>query len=472
MEFNSFAYLVLLISTFAIYYLPFLRQIQIWILILASGFFYAYHNPYLILLLIFSVLINSWLGFKIGSTAKNRKQVHVYFIAGIVLNLSLLTFFKYSGFLVKTFFPSLSHSNSFFHLLMSVPLPIGISFFTFEGVSLLVDTLKDSKSLSLDGQGIRGYFKKVALFIGFFPHLISGPVLRAKNFFPQVSEKRLCAIDWEFAFRSLVKGYFFKMVIADNLKQHTVEMGNIFKLNNTFSSMDLTLLLLAYSIQIFSDFEGYSQIAIGTASLFGYRLPQNFNFPYVAKSIADFWHRWHISLSTWLRDYLYFPLGGNRQGGFRTYVNLFIVMLLGGLWHGADWKYVVWGAYHGGGLIIERYFKDHIRFKECWGFNVLSIVGVFVFVSVGWLIFSLPHLNYFFIYIKALFMNVSKQSNYRWFCLILVYSIPVLLYHLRSLLDLQWTIAMRQWDWIVYSFLLFAIFTSSGSSSTFIYFQF
>jgi alginate O-acetyltransferase complex protein AlgI len=328
MLFNSFTFVLFFLLVMVIYYLPFFKKHQVAILVLASVYFYstAYFKATFILVL--SIGFNALISYLLFYG--NRKYTQLYIVAGVILNLSVLI---YAGLLISSFTPIQYQNEPILKILMHIPLPIGISFFTFEGISLVIDAYR--KRDSPEQWGERNFFKylmNTSLFISFFPHLIAGPILKAHSFIPQINHKSFWDIPWERAFKHLIIGYFLKMVIADNLKEQTMFLSAPF---DGLHPIDLLSMLLAYSFQIFADFAGYSLIAIGLGELLGYQLIQNFNFPYISKSFSEFWQRWHISLSTWLKEYLYFPLGGNKKGRLRTYFNFFMVMFLGGLWHGA-----------------------------------------------------------------------------------------------------------------------------------------
>ncbi|HMG66196.1 MAG TPA: MBOAT family O-acyltransferase, partial [Chitinophagaceae bacterium] len=317
------------------YYIPvnFFRKgnTQLLVLIAASIIFYGYFKPSLLFLLAFSGAVNVITSYFVSYGAPKYRL----FLAsvGVIVNLAVLAFFKYSPLIATSFFDT-GHGIGAF--LLTIHLPIGISFFTFEGISLVVDTYKghkDDKFKNLVHESFAIHIRNSFFFIVFFPHLVSGPILKAHDFIPQIGQKFFKHIEWNYCFRLLVAGYFLKLVVADNLNDFTSSL--IYPGFMSFSTLDLISMLLGYSFQIFADFAGYSLIALGLASLFGYRLMQNFNFPYISASFSEFWRRWHISLSTFLKEYLYFPLGGNRKGKLRTYINLFITMVLGGLWYGA-----------------------------------------------------------------------------------------------------------------------------------------
>jgi alginate O-acetyltransferase complex protein AlgI len=232
----------------------------------------------------------------------------------------------------------------------------------------------------------------------------------------------------------------------------------------------LVVLLFGYSMQIFADFAGYSLIAIGLAALFGYKLPQNFNYPYLSRSFTEFWQRWHISLSTWLREYLYIPLGGNRKGSVRTYVNLFIVMFLGGLWHGAAWSYAVWGSFHGLALAAERFGKNWIRFPKHPLISIIQGCIVFSFVTIAWLLFKLPKFEHVLGYLNAMARSTAP-NNYWMVGHVLTYSAPVALYYGWHLLKHRFP-KVDHGEFIILAILIAAIVLDSGTTGAFIYFQF
>jgi alginate O-acetyltransferase complex protein AlgI len=455
MLFNSWIFVVFGLTTFIFYYLPIFRKVQVYLLIGASFFFYAWENPWLLSLLIFSITINSLTSYQVTYANSNRLT---WATSGVVVNLLVLGFFKYTGLLSG-------------HLI-DLPLPIGISFYTFEGISLLMDALscKESDPSFVEASRIK-HLANTAFFVAFFPHLIAGPILKARSLYPQISSKYFKDIVWCRASRSLITGYFLKLVVADNLKDYTFWLSYPYY-KSLSTSTGLTL-LFGYSMQIFADFAGYSLIAIGLAALFGYTLPANFNFPYISRSLSEFWRRWHISLSTWLRDYLYFPLGGNRKGNIRTYLNLMIVMILGGLWHGAAWSYAIWGLYHGLGLAIERFITK----RRPGDGNLFSALGVFLFVSFGWLLFKFPQFDQAIGFAKIMLINIRGGMNLGLILPTLLFSLPVIIYHflnIESLAKLG-----KNFEGLIpilrdatLGFLVFLIVLNSGYSNGFIYFQF
>lgn len=467
MSFNSFAFIALLIVTWVAYYLPQLVKLQIPVLILSSLVFYAYSQPVLVLLLLFSVGINIISSYYIVHGHVEHRRI--FASLGVLLNLAVLSFFKYGPLFAKTFFKNTSSIGEF---LVTIPLPIGISFFTFQGISLVIDVFKEKHLKGKDVVPISfvEHAKQILLFKGFFPQLISGPIVKAHEFLPQIGVKTLRDIKWECCFKSLVLGYFLKMVVADNLKEHT--FGIAFPYFEASSTLTLVNMLFGYSCQIFADFAGYSLIAIGLAGLFGYRFKDNFNFPYIATSFKDFWKRWHISLSTFLMEYLYIPLGGNRKGRARTYINLMITMFLGGLWHGAAWSYAVWGGFHGVALAVERFLGKRITVGNNRCLMILKGLVVFSFVTLGWLLFKLPEFHHVIGYMKAIVANrggLDAGLN----MYLLIYSFPVVAYHALYLIKQRGSFQkFRDLDFVAYGFMIFMIVTNSGSPGTFIYFQF
>jgi alginate O-acetyltransferase complex protein AlgI len=469
MLFNSFAFIGLLAITFILYYLPLLSRLQVQVLIVSSLVFYAYESPALVLLLLGSAAINIITSYYVVYGRAGRKRTVA--VTGIVLNLLLLSFFKYSPLFAHTFF---SKTGSVGEFLLHIPLPIGISFFTFEGISLVVDVFKEKymKGTDFVPPSFQKHARRTLFFISFFPHLVAGPILKAHDFLPQIRDgRKIKDIDWEFCIRKLILGYFLKMVVADNLKDFTFWIA--FPYFKAQSTITLLTMLFGYSCQIFADFAGYSLIAIGLAGLFGYRFMDNFNFPYISASFAEFWRRWHISLSSFLKEYLYIPLGGNRKGKFRTYLNLMITMFLGGLWHGAAWSYAVWGSFHGVALAIERFIEDKLKIKTGGFLKALKIWMVFSFVTLAWLLFKLPRFSDVVEYFRAIFQNLYMEDNSQVITYIALYSLPVVIYHVHYLLSQnRLYVKTRPYAYMGYGIMLFMIIVNSGSSGSFIYFQF
>lgn len=467
MLFNSFAFVILVLITFVLYYTRRLSKLQVPILVVASLIFYGYNQPALVLLLLFSVTINILSSYYVtyGNPA-NRK---VWAIAGVVINLLVLIFFKYSPLIGSTFFRT---PDSIGEFLITIPLPIGISFFTFQGISLVVDVFKENhfENTTVVPRTFRDHALRTLFFIGFFPGLVAGPIVKAHDFMPQIGPKQYKDIDWERCFRLIVLGYFLKMVIADNLKEFTFWIT--FPYFQGMKTIPLIALLFGYSFQIFADFAGYSLIAIGLAKLFGYNFRDNFNFPYISTSFKEFWKRWHISLSSFLMEYLYIPLGGSKKGKIRTYINLMLTMILGGLWHGAAWSYAVWGTFHGVALAVERFIMDRVKIGKSVFVDVLKGIMVFGFVTLAWLLFKLPEFSHVIEYFKTMMLNQGILSG-SLLLYIMLYSLPVILYHINYLLrEKEVHVKARQMEYLPYGLMVFMIITNSGPAGSFIYFQF
>lgn len=466
MLFNSFSFLIFLVIVFIIYYIKPLAKYQVTILVLASLFFYAYSEPALLTLLLFSALINILISYYVAYG--NRKWIRQWVTLGVAINLLGILFFKYN----RLVFAPLSEGSDIARFIINIPLPIGISFFTFEGISLLIDVFrqKEAENKKMIPASFGIHAQRTLFFISFFPHLVSGPILKAHDFYPQIEKKKIFDIEWEQVFKNLVLGYFLKMVVADNLKDFTFWIA--YPYFESVSSINLIVMLFGYSFQIFADFAGYSLIAIGLANLFGYRFQDNFNFPYIASSFKDFWKRWHISLSTFLMEYLYFPLGGNKKGKARTYFNLMLTMVLGGLWHGAALSYAVWGAFHGLALAIERLVSDKVQIRMNFLFLIVKSLFVFCFVTMAWLLFKLPDFNEVIKYFQSIARNQDVKVSHAQIVYITLYSSPVLLYHFAYLVKSRVNISFRKSEFVYYALMLFLIVTNSGSAGSFIYFQF
>jgi alginate O-acetyltransferase complex protein AlgI len=369
----------------------------------------------------------------------------------------------------------------------SIPLPIGISFYTFHAISLLVDVHRGNVShetqrrLGRSGSGRAASLGDLSLYIVFFPQLVAGPIVKAHDFVDQIREKLWRNIDWTLVRRYLVTGYFLKIFVADNLAEQTVLLtveGSL----RTSGPISLMAMLYGYGLQIFADFAGYSLIAIGLGLMFGYRLPENFRFPYLSLSITEFWRRWHLSLSSWLREYLYIPLGGNRKGAGRTYFNLFLVMFLGGLWHGAEWKFALWGTLHGGLLAFERLvFRSRAgSFASSgpwrWLRDGFRWVYAFHAVMFLWLTFLMPdiaHIRLFFEMMGSGDWSVKGQPVFA----LLAYGGMAVLYHFWGWLQEHRPYWVKQAGipWIegtVHAVMVFLVITNPGAPRGFIYFQF
>jgi D-alanyl-lipoteichoic acid acyltransferase DltB (MBOAT superfamily) len=313
-------------------------------LVAASFFFYGCAGWGFVLLLATSIVVNHFLAFNVDRTEGEARRW--WTIAAVTVNLGGLAWFKYVGFLSTSTTSLLDYLDLGVHLPMpKVLLPAGISFFTFQAISYVVDVKRDK----LHPVGLLDF----AVYLSFFPHLLAGPIVRASEFLPQIRHRiDPRRVDASWALWLIARGLFKKVVIASYMATHGADP--LFAVPAQHSGVEALFGVYAYAIQIYADFSGYTDIAIGLALLLGIRFPQNFDCPYRSLSLQEFWRRWHMTLSRFLRDYLYIPLGGSRRGHRRTYINLMVTMLLGGLWHGASWTFVAWGGLHGAGLAFER----------------------------------------------------------------------------------------------------------------------
>jgi len=524
MLFNSWEFLVLLAVTFALYYAPWSRgrhgkAWQVTLALVASVVFYGWEDPKLIGLLAISCVGNSLATGRIilHKVAGDEAKVKHWTRLAVIMNLALLGVFKYLPFLagMMPFLPA-----DWVVALKAIPLPIGISFYTFHGISMIVDVSRGEVTREGDalvsGGSRSGRFAKgvrdIGFYLLFFPQLVAGPIVKAKEFWPQIAAKKIGDIPWKQVTRALIAGYFLKVFVADNLSEHTAYLATSGEGMAQGSPFNLVPLLYGYTFQIFADFAGYSLIAIGLAAMFGYRFPVNFNFPYLSTSITEFWRRWHMSLSAWLRDYLYIPLGGNRKGPGRTYVNLFLVMFLGGLWHGAEWKFALWGSLHGLLLALERLWgsvsrkdgesvsrkdgssvsrnesKDSCqvsdpcatqspkhRFTEALK-HLLKWLFTFHAVTLLWLTFLMPDMASIVAFFKGVFSGRTGFSGPPIFSLVF-YGTAVVLYHVWGWLaehraSLAARLARSPLEPVLHGVMIFLILTNPGAPRGFIYFQF
>jgi D-alanyl-lipoteichoic acid acyltransferase DltB (MBOAT superfamily)/lysophospholipase L1-like esterase len=386
-------------------------------LFLVSLFFYYKAGGLFLFILIFVTIVDYSCGFLIFKSKRSAGR-KFFVLLSIISNLGLLGYFKYTSFIINTInevfgtrfkvFDLLStFSNSFLgtHFDISyIILPVGISFFTFQSLSYTIDVYRKKM------EPVRNIID-FGFYVSFFPHLVAGPIVRASVFIPQIyQEFRLSKQEFSHALFMISKGLIKKIVISNFIALNLVD--RVFDAPSIYSGFENLLAIYGYGLQIYCDFSGYTDIAIGVALILGFRLPVNFNSPYKAKSITDFWKRWHISLSQWLRDYLYISLGGNRKGKIRTYFNLMITMLLGGLWHGASLKFVIWGGLHGIGLVINKLwnsiFKSHLR--PTWIGRLFAVFITFQFVSFCWIFFRAQDLENVKIMLKQIFENFSPGS--------------------------------------------------------------
>jgi alginate O-acetyltransferase complex protein AlgI len=468
MNFVSWTFSFFLIATFAVFYMPWWNGVsQLAILVISSLIFYSWTQPYLLSLLLFSAFVTSFASYLISRERKLWRRRAIA-SAGVSAMLIVLAFFKYDHLIYNSIVGQSITASGPIRWLLALPLPIGISFYTFHGISLVIDTFSGNVAIDKSHKSSAvAHLSQTILYLTFFPQLIAGPIMKARDFLPQIDRKWFTQIQWDRAIRDLIVGYFLKSVVADNLSVMTALMGGDHAHAPTIT---LLLMIFGYSCQIFADFAGYSLIAIGLARLFGYSLMTNFNFPYLASSFSEFWRRWHISLSTWLRDYLFIPLGGSRGSKVRTTINIMIVMALGGLWHGAAWSYALWGTAHGIALAVERPFlKSRFYVSSSPVLRGFRVGMVVCLVSFCWLLFRLPNFTDVIEYVSSMIKNTRYTGGLEFLVALAFYSFPVVLYHVLSRAHQYLGPYLRV---LMYSVLLFAIVLNSGVPGAFIYFQF
>lgn len=475
MVFNSYTFVAFFILILFLHNLPIPWKTKKINLLLASYIFYAAWNPPFILLLWMSTIIDFYVG-RALYTQENRHKKKLLLVISLIGNLGMLCFFKYGTFLLDNFV-ALSHvvGFDFNPAKPNIILPAGISFYTFTTLCYTIDMYKkESKPVKslLD----------FSLFVTFFPHLVAGPIVRPPQLVPQFETPRSASrkqmID---GLMLLTLGLFMKVVLADGMLASTAD--NVFNSHDLLPALDAWIGVLAFSGQIFLDFAGYSTCAIGVALCLGFVLPQNFNYPYASIGFTDFWRRWHITLSSWLRDYLYIPLGGSRNGKAKMYFALMMTMLIGGLWHGASWTFVVWGGLHGLYLWVEKFFKDIRGVKRDTTIstntfkNFIYAMLTFTLVNITWVFFRSKTFVGSWSLLQSMFGLADGKPLLTTLAIIKVsVIIPLMiLFHwfLRNtkVLEVAYKIS---WIWlsIVWSAMLLIIIWSQESGSSFIYFQF
>ena len=489
MVFNSLTFIVFFALVLGVYYLPLRWTTHKVILLCASYVFYGVWNPPFVLVLLFTTFIDWFTAWRMGRATSERTR-HVLLLISLISNLGLLAFFKYGEFFLANFTWAVNELGIAYQPPeWSIILPIGISFYTFHSLSYTIDVyrrqLEPTPSLT-----------DFALFVTFFPALVAGPIIRAAHFLPQLkTRKRASGDQLGWGFTLLLVGLFEKAIadtllapVADRVYADPGNAGMLSALAGT----------LAFSGQIFFDFAGYSTCALGAALCFGFTLKKNFNYPYAAIGFSDFWKRWHISLSSWLRDYLYIPLGGSRVSAPRIYANLMVTMLLGGLWHGASWRFVAWGGLHGTYLVAERALKEFLKRRAVprinhepvpiaeGGFVILTgklirpvlALTTFALVCVAWVFFRAQDFTSARRVITAM---IGLRTEYIAFDIGMIIALAVIALMLAG----HWYMRERDLSdvfnripfWLrpfILAVIMVAVFLAmvSGDSRAFIYFQF
>lgn len=478
MLFNSINFAIFLPVIFVLYWSLNGKKIiyQNGLLLIASYFFYSCWNYKFLFLLVFSTLLDFYSGLKIENS-NNKNSRLFWFWFSIVVNLGLLAVLKYYNFFVSSFSELLSNFGLKTNISsLNIILPVGISFYTFHGLSYVIDVYKNKIKAEKN-------FIDYSVFVSFFPLLVAGPIERATHLLPQIKTKR----HFEYAnavdgLRQILWGFFKKVVIADNCAEYA---NLIFNNSEDYSGSSHALGAVLFAFQIYGDFSGYSDIALGSARLFGIELLHNFNYPYFSRDIAEFWRRWHISLSSWFKDYLYIPLGGSSGGVWFRVRNTFIIFIISGFWHGSNWTFIVWGFLNALFIMPSIIFKtnrDHIdivakgksfpSFKE-----FISIVSTFTLTVFAWIFFRAENLGAALDYISKIFSksfwNIPEVFPYNIFVLLLFFIL--IEWNTR---DSKFTLQHFGISWPRYSRITFYLLISacclmySGKEEKFIYFQF
>jgi alginate O-acetyltransferase complex protein AlgI len=466
MLFNSLSFGIFLIFAL-IFFWSAPKPHRVYVLLGLSYFFYMYSFPIYFLLLFIMTVLNFALALEMANRPERARRL---LTLAISLDLLSIGFFKYANFAITSF----ESSMNFFGAQTSFPilditLPLGISFFTFQMMSYVVDTYR--------GEPVEKSFWNFAAYVSFFPQLVAGPIVRPGVLLPQIKGEQ--SYDEERSLRGvflIVQGLVKKVAFADFFGGY---VDTVFADPSGYAGVATLVAAYAYAFQIYFDFSGYTDIAIGCGKLFGFEIPINFDLPYIARSPREFWRRWHISLSTWLRDYLYIPLGGNRKGHGRVYFNLMITMVLGGLWHGANWTFVLWGFYHGALISIQRFLEERFAFvrKFLAGSSpvssVIATILTFHLACFGWILFRAESMSKAGAVLTSIFATGSGTRTVE-ASLVFMLILAIFSHILRS----RWK--MEEWfirlpapvQAFAYAFATIVIFLFFTEEQRFIYFQF
>jgi D-alanyl-lipoteichoic acid acyltransferase DltB (MBOAT superfamily) len=474
MPFNTYTFIAFFIIVLIIHYSLRDWKTQKINLLVVSYIFYSAWNPIFVFLLIISTICD-WIVAKRIYRSHTQKSKNSYLILSLVINLGLLGYFKYGAFLLDNTIHLLSTVGIIFQpASFDIILPVGISFYTFQTLSYSLDVYRGKLK---PGNSLLDY----ALYVSFFPQLVAGPIVRAGDFLPQCEKPRRASQDqlgWGLSLLTI--GLFMKIILADTLFAPVVD--KVYDNPEQFSNIETWTAILSFSGQIFCDFAGYSTCAIGIALCLGFVLPDNFKAPYAALGFRDFWRRWHISLSSWFRDYVYISLGGNRLSVTRTHLNVMITMLIAGLWHGASWMFVLWGGLHGFYLLIENKIRasNHSNVQRSWVTQLALIILTYLIVSVTWILFRAENLNDAAIILSHLYSSSSHPNR----MILSIFEINMAL--LASFVLLAWHIYQRDKSIehfynrihpifrgvFLFAQLLIIYLFASGDDHAFIYFQF
>ncbi len=480
MLFNSFHFIVFLPIVVALYFsVP--HRFRWMLLLIASYYFYMCWRVEYALLIMLSTMVDYYAGIQMGKRKERRKRTK-FLILSLFVNLGLLFSFKYFNFFSAALNEVLGQFNIFYEApTLKVLLPVGISFYTFQTLSYSIDVYRGKKS----PEKHLGIF---AVYVAFFPQLVAGPIERSTSLLPQFFRKnRFDYNQVTDGMKLMVWGFFKKLVIADNL---ALFVNTVYNSPHDYSGLSLALGTYLFAFQIFCDFSGYSDIAIGTAQMMGYRLMINFRQPYYSRSISEFWKRWHISLSTWFRDYLYIPLGGNQVVKWRWYFNLMAVFVISGLWHGANWTFIIWGALHGSYLLIsiwthkirEVFYRVSGLYRHPQAVKFIKIVITFHLVVFAWIFFRANTLSDAFYIIQSIFSidlsqikTIPSVRTFSWFISIISILIMEMAHFLQRKQPVRELLSQKpiyiRWA-LYYGALMWIILFGKFTEQEFIYFQF
>jgi len=478
MLFNSFEYLLFLPIVFLLYWHVFNKSVRLqnFFVVIVSYIFYGWWNWHFLLLIAFTTLCSYFSGLAIMRDRQfGGGKSKLFAWANVVINLVILGIYKYYNFFVESFVEAFASLGVTLEMsTLRLVLPVGISFYTFQALSYTIDVYKQKIHPTKD-------IVAFVAFISFFPQLVAGPIERATNLLPQFLKPRrfdyVKAVD---GMKQILWGLFKKMVIADNCADF---VNSVWANYSSHSSGVLVLAAVLFAFQIYGDFSGYSDIAIGSARLFGINLMRNFNFPYFSRNVSEFWKRWHISLNTWFVDYIYIPLGGSRRGQLVKLRNTFAIFLLSGLWHGANWTFVLWGLYHSFLFVplmvlgkAKGYSKQIAEGRLLPTLReAFSILVTFFLVVIGWIIFRADNISQFFDYMNCMTCHVMLDDSTGMPKYTLAYILVLLMVewlNRNKQYGLQFQLPSRWMRWSLYVLLSIVILTQAGNQAEFIYFQF
>jgi len=473
MVFSSVIFLFLFLPVVLLIYYSTRKALRNSVLLFASLIFYAWGEPKFIIIMLISLFINYIFGITVDYFQNKKLYQKLIIVICIFFNIGILVFFKYTNFMVDNFnFLSGLFGGDFLEI-KKIALPIGISFYTFHELSYVIDVYRKIAKVQKN-------FLNLALYILFFPQLIAGPIIRYHDIADQLQNRNVNIEDFAYGIRRFIIGLGKKVIIANTMG---VVADSIFSIPATNLTFSLSWLgIITYALQIYYDFSGYSDMAIGLARMFGFRFLENFNYPYISKSITEFWRRWHISLSSWFKDYLYIPLGGNKKGTFKTYRNLIIVFICTGIWHGASWNFLIWGIYYGIFLVLER--MKLINFGEKFD-KSLGRVYTLLVVFVGWVFFRSDSLHYSIEFLKSMIGITHNVGLYN-ICLFLnakfvltfllaIIGVMPLVNNIFLKMNIDKISIRNQFArdaYITFTFLVAILYLSNSTYNPFIYFRF